>query len=422
MAIYDVNGNVISGGSSGDDFFSRQNVYNPIDFGDIDSLPSGVVNIDNGTITSNSNYKHTDYVAVTGTKLYRLSQHCSYNNYYTACYNSSKTFIAGATLSSYNYDYYDTSGKRFMYCNFTLPENTAYIRTTFYKTVNEAYLLTTPMPNPFNINAYVITTTEEDKLLAALDIPNLDVINRFKGKKLIVAGDSIVEKNTTSSKVWSEWLADWLGVKVYNDGQGGTGFAKDYYQRGSTIYRIENNWASLYPAEPDIILVMGNQNDGTGGGGGYAATYPSASGYSKMPLGTSSDTASTFSEYGAMRRLLEDLTTSYPKAKIGIISSTPRDNNLTSLWPDKPKSYGLGWYDDYVTAQKHVCADFGIPFLDLYHQNPVLRPYINGNVSEYYWDGSSAEVGEPTGAVHPNEKGHLEGIARPVYEWMLGWC
>ena len=253
-----------------------------------------------------------------------------------------------------------------------------------------------------------------------------DVIGRFNGKTMIVAGDSITEANQTcDNKPWHSHLANWLGLTVYNDGQGGTGFAKNYYDRGCTIWRVENKWETLYPADPHIILVMGNMNDGAGNGGGYAQLYPDDydGNGTPPPVGTSADDSSVYSQYGIVRRLLESLIERYPLAKIGMISSTPRDTDVP-FWPEKPSCHGKnGWYEDYIEAQKYVCEDMNIPFLDLYHSNPVLRPWNADNMAAYYWDGTDPELTQDgfTGAVHPNDQGHLEGIARPVLAWMLGW-
>ena len=371
-----------------------------------------------GSTNSDSRYKHTDYISWEQGTLYRASSYAATNLYTTACYDENYDFIAMASVNSETGNYYDNNGQRFYYVDMTPAAGTKFIRTAFHADVTTVYITDVALPDGFDIDATSITVDRGPEIAAAMGIPNLDFISRFAGKKMIVAGDSITEKNQTSSKVWHEWLAEWLGLTVYNDGKGGTGFAKGYTTRHSTIYRVENLWSSLYPADPDIILVMGNMNDGTAGGAGYAETYPEiVYGYAP-PVGQLSDPGTTFSEHGIMRRLLTDLTNKYPTAKIGIISSTPRDYPITSQWPDNPNTYGYGWYHDYVEAQKEVCADMCIPFLDIYHQNPVLRPYNQTNAQTYYWDG---EASSPTNAVHPNEAGHLEGIARPVYEWMLGW-
>jgi hypothetical protein len=365
--------------------------------------------ISNGNEFVNGNYKVTQYLPISFTK---LTITCSSNTINSInLFDANKTFIQQINYSSYNknttvFENLDTY-------------NATYFRFACAKTVTVELSSDEQSEGSFDFN-----TGYKEKFQKALNLPSFDNINRFKSKVMIVGGDSIVEKNSTATKVWHEYLAEWLGLTIHNDGQGGTGFAKNYYQRGSTIYRIENKWSTLYPANPDIILIMGNQNDGTGGGGGFIDIYPDGGDNAKngVPpvVGEKTDDKTVFSEYGIVRRLLEDLIEKYPKAKIGMISSTPRDNDITKYWSNNPKSYGHGWYSDYVTAQKYVCEDLGIPFLDIYHQNPVLRPYNNTNVSTYYADGTEA-TGEATGAVHPNDLGHLYGIAIPVYNWMLTW-
>lgn len=421
MAIYDIFGNPINGSGGGElpdgsvtpaktSFFDEQPTYKLIDLGEIES---GLF-YDDGSLSSHSAYVRTsDHVAVDDVpKIYYVSNPSGLVR--VVCYDSNKAFIGATTNTTV---YKDGCS----YGEIALVEGTKFIKACFSATATEFYLSYNEIPVPYNIDQTDFACRDDyaTRLWEAMAIPNLDAISRFKGKTVIVAGDSITESNQTcNGKPWHTHLASWLGLMVHNDGQGGTGFAKNYYDRGCTIWRVDNKWPELYPADPDIILIMGNMNDGTGGGGGYAQLNPEWT-FSCLPLGTKDDDATAGTQYGVVRRLLESLIEHYPLAKIGMISSTPRDSDVNH-WADNPKSYGHGWYEAFITAQKYVCEDMGIPFLDLYHENPVLRPYNAENVTAFYADGSD-ETGEATGAVHPNYEGHLEGIARPVLQWMLGW-
>lgn len=426
MAIYDIFGNPIVGfGSTNGEipdasvtpakttFFNEQPAYRRIDLG---AMESGLI-YGNGSLENHAAYARTkEYVAIDAVeKIYYVSNPSGLVR--VVCYDANKACIGEATNTT---AYKDGCS----YGEIALVGGPKFIKACFSAAATECYLSYNEIPVPYNIDQtdFTCRTGYAERIWAAMAIPNLDAISRFKGKTMIVAGDSITESNQTcNNKPWHTHLASWLGLMVHNDGQGGTGFAKNYYDRGCTIYRVENNWETLYPADPDIILVMGNMNDGTGGGGGYAQLDPTWT-FSCLPLGTKDDDATAGTQYGVVRRLLNSLVERYPTAKIGMISSTPRDSDVNH-WPDNPRSYGHGWYEAFITAQKYVCEDMGIPFLDLYHENPVLRPYNAENVAAYYWDGTDESLTQDgfTGAVHPNEQGHLEGIARPVLQWMLGW-
>ena len=427
MAVYDINGNDISGGGGGSiadgsvtpnktSFFHESATYQLVNYG---TLESGLIKND-GSNAANASYRRTQgYVGATAGTLYAVT----YGGYFTrlVCYKSDKTFLAEASTDSYSASWTDWQGTTCNHRVYTIPANTAYVRFTYPTSVSDTiYLSKNDLPMGFNPTAtdFSVVGDYPSKIWNGLGIPYLGNISKFKGKTIICAGDSIVEANTTNNNnPWCKMVADALGMTLYNDGQGGTGWAKNYYQRGCTVYRIENNWSSLYPANPDVILVMGNMNDGTGGGAGYSQLNPDWAGTLYMPVGTKDDASTTLSCHSITRRLVEDLITRYPKAKIGIVSSTPR--SYTNSYFTDSQSYGHGWFEGYIEAHKYWCEEYNIPYLDLYHENPCLRPWVNGNATEYFYDAT--EVDGYTTGVHPNELGHLCGIAYPVIQWMLGW-
>lgn len=432
MAIFDIFGNpiVASGTGAGEipngsvtpaktTFFNEYPTYRLIPLGE----DYGVGNLESGGgINGHSAYKYTkDYLELPdGTaRVYLI------NVLGMTCYDSSKRVLSGAVRESYDYSHTDGVTTKQFYTIHSLPAGAKYIRVSA-KVEDTMLVSLDPLPNVYDPRStdFICRDGYAGRIWEAMGIPNLEAISRFKGKTMIVGGDSIVENNqTTEYNPWPAQLARLLGMTVYNDGQGGTGFAKHYDVRVCTVLRVETKWADLYPAAPDIILIQGNMNDGTGslGGGGYTGLNPQWT-FQCLPVGEKTDDATTGTQYGVVRRLLESLIERYPTARIGMISSTPRDLNSPVLHPDNPKTYGHGWYEDYLEAMRYVCEDMNIPFLDLYHNN-VLRPWNADNVREFYWDGTdeSLTLDGYTGAVHPNAKGHLEGIVRPVLQWMLSW-
>lgn len=247
----------------------------------------------------------------------------------------------------------------------------------------------------------------------------------FYGKVMIATGDSITEANSKTAMNWHQYVKEALGfTKDYNDGYSGTGFVKDYMTYKPLWYRIENTWPTTFAnVTPDVILIMGNMNDGTGLGTGGLNRYigydgNAVSGMPVLPVGSVDDSENVVSVYGATRRILNRLITMYPHAKIGVISSTPRFTSHESLWPNAPKDYQHGWFDDYSNALKYVCEEYNVPFLDLYHNNE-LRPWNPTCLAEYYQpDGSGASGEETPDGVHPNSIGH-KLMADKIIPWML---
>lgn len=221
-------------------------------------------------------------------------------------------------------------------------------------------------------------------------------LERFSGKKLIVSGDSITEKNFRATKNWHEYLQDWLAFGVvYNDGKSGTGLTRAYGS-SSGIYTRIDTWDSTYSATPDYILVMASMNDG---GGDQEA----------LAVGTIADTGLGTSYYANCKLFIEKLLTNYPNVPIGIISSIPRESS--------PVRNGIAhgytaWYEDWCNALKAVCDNYHVPFLDLYH-TVNLRPWIATNNATYFSCGSS-----PSGdGIHPNALGQ-EIMAYKIYEFV----
>lgn len=221
-------------------------------------------------------------------------------------------------------------------------------------------------------------------------------LSRFNGKKIIVTGDSITEKNFRATLNWHDYLSTWLGFgSVYNDGKSGTGLTRAYGS-WSGIYTRIDTWASTYTASPDYILVMASMNDG---GGDQEA----------LATGTIADTGIGTSYYANCKAVVEKLLTNYPNTPIGIISSIPRSTISTR----NGVAHGYtAWYEEWCNALKAVCDNYHVPFLDLYH-TVNLRPWIDTNNATYFSCSSS-----PDGdGIHPNALGQ-EIMAYRIYEFV----
>lgn len=221
----------------------------------------------------------------------------------------------------------------------------------------------------------------------------------FKGKKLLVTGDSITERNFRASKLWHDYLKEWLGLdSVQNDGLSGSGLVKN----NGIVYRLAN-WSKY--GTPDIILIMGNMNDGTSSLAGQPATgEPEWFGNFE----DQDDTMKDQSLYGALHYTLRTLINTYPNIPIGWIISQPRSQEGS-----QGKCWGVdGWFEKWTVAIKEVCNHYSIPVLDLYHESN-LRPWIAEHNKKFFSCSAS-----PNGdGIHPNHLGQ-EMMAKQIYFWM----
>lgn len=377
------------------DKYYYKNLFNPL------TAVTGQITNSNGDINTNQTTIATsDYIEVIPYNYYTLSK--TPNQYYVgALFDEDKNLLAildAMTENLFNYNIFIYRG------------DAKYIRVSTPKEhMNECIFVK-------GKEIKEKTGVETLDFVSNINAPNLFIeqpVQRFKGKTVIVTGDSITEKNTTATKVWHEYLSDWLGFTVYNDGKSGTGLYKPYQGALGLKDRIEQNWETTYPTDPDIILLHGFMNDGTSG----YISYNDKQWY-YLPVGSKDDEAGVNSVYGHLKSVIALLEEKYPLAKLGFICSTPRSQNAASQWttaeePQEVKCYGHGWFERYIEAYKYLCEEHNIPFLDLYHNSP-LKPWVTENAAHYFKEANTGEIGN----VHPNAEGHLHGIAYPVYEWL----
>ena len=197
------------------------------------------------------------------------------------------------------------------------------------------------------------------------DFYGIPYIPRFKEKTFLFQGDSLCGGDyysyTFTEKTHVDFLKERVGFgMLYNLSKSNTGF------KANTPYiQTLNEWKNTNPnVTPDVILVFGNMND----------AQPAVN----LQLGTVEDASGTDTVYGLMRQYIERLLELYPTSQIGFITSPPRLREYP-----QGKCHGHGYYEKWIEAQKHICDEYSIPFLDLYH-NSVLRPYLKSNLTKFF--------------------------------------
>lgn len=344
----------------------------------------------------------SDYIPVVAGKTYTLNFVPKAFRLY-AFYDSSKTVIGAAYTASISTSHYDIA----------IPSGCAYLRVSIDKRADLfeygglifkwRLTLKADENTPYEYSFKWLKLTDENHVRSSI----------FRDKIVLGTGDSITENNQRNdNKSWLMYLPEKLGVKVYNDGKSGTGLVKKYSGNHSILYRVENNWDTDYAnVTPDIVLIMGNMNDGTGTGDGSTQSLNdlgisgwASTGY--LAVGNESDDINTQSVYGCAKRFLEDVITKYPMAKIGWILSTPRRGS-TAFWTGKENQYGHGWFEDYITAIKYQCEQYNVPVLDLYHESQ-FKATNTTNMNAYMDDGTT----------HPNTAGTKKYLVDPIVKWL----
>ena len=232
--------------------------------------------------------------------------------------------------------------------------------------------------------------------------------NRFESSQILCIGDSITEANWRAKTGWVEQIRKVLNpLSMYNDGKSGTGIIRGNSDDPTAPDYVPGYLARLsdYPTDyddVDIVLIMGNMNDYSGGVldasklGEFGDSYPT-------------DTT----QYGVLKTYIEALISKYPTAKFGWIISTPRQYQSITLWGKSSV------YDAASDAIKEMCANYSIPVLDLYRESNLM-PWVPANQEKYFVpDGDNIPSGLEAGdGVHPNTAGHTI-MANKIYDFII---
>ena len=279
------------------------------------------------------------------------------------------------TDNDYNilWKYTKTSSSKYQVSDYklTIPKNgTKLLITEFYS--SECFI-------NLYLYSYLSIATKQyvDETTSSLN-------SKWKGKKLIIIGDSISddEYNSSLDFVWTKGIKDYFGFSNY----------ENYAIASSTIAVRESDPTNRTPLvsrfqkmsdDGDLILVSAITNDWF---------------YQWTPLGTM-ESRDIYTLYGALHTLCLGLKKKYKGKTIKFLTGIMRrQNDRQSPYATNGLGKSLVFYNNIV---KEVCAYYSIPVIDMF-ENCGLYPFDDDLALEYYKQQGSEGNYYYT---HPNSNG-----------------
>ena len=326
------------------------------------------LNSSNGRISSYSGRFVTNFIPV------------EYGKAYTSKLNAFGVFCGYSSANQANFVANGVTVEHTNVSTITIAsENVKYIRISYMdtNTTNKVVCLS-DLYNDF-VYSYHQQMIDPSKI----DPRRLDknkFVTWYKGKKLVVLGDSLVAAGGWVDKVRSAFS---FGTYV-NCGIGGTTVANNgAYVSENPQWMCSDYRVNTIPTDADVILIQGGAND---------------LGYPSMKFGHVGMSLSDEYFYAAYGLLIKKIITRCPNAKL--ITLTPPGGRVQTAGQNQDKQFYLSHdvdgvtkelcMTDYATAIKEVSAYYGIPCIDINGESGISTL----NAATYIAD-----------TIHPNTEG-----------------
>jgi len=302
------------------------------------------INPNNGVISDAgaTNVHVSDYIDVSEISYIRLTASPYYSFCCLAFYDGSKSFIRAYPSSSSNVNYWMEE--------IAVPENAKYA----------VFGNNSAISGKLDVKVEFVTSY------------STFLTRKWIGKKWACVGDSLTEINDRASMRYMDYIQIATGIKPYNMGVSGTGYANGHANSKAFIDRIVN-----VPTDSDVVTIFGSNNDMFG---------------DNLPVGDPTDTG-TATLCGFINGTIDALYATFPQANLGIITPCPWEN----IYPAATTTLGQKGIA-YSQALVDICKRRGIPCLDLFHCSG-MRPWEESYRALYY-------TGDDGGGVHPDVNGH----------------
>ena len=226
-------------------------------------------------------------------------------------------------------------------------------------------------------------------------------ISKWNGKTAVVEGNSLV-----ASTDWGQYLANYLGMTVYNVAKSGSSIVINPDTDGSTIADITNNVKDNYPSACDLVIMQGDTNTIMDGN------------YSDQMDGSDPKTTWT----AKMNYMIRCIRAKYHNVVIVLMPDSIR-YDYVGLYGD-PNATRKTWEADNVTKYEFMrnFANYNrIAFFDFDHSTPWNPNYAD---NYYNWAGdpnnSHTYANNGMDYVHPSYVSYANAKGKALAEFVAG--
>ena len=346
-------------------------------FNFIHIFKNNFVNKDNGVISSNLATDVTHFIPIDeGDIIYFETEIGEFIPHFLTFYDDNKTYLSGV------------AGNRLSSISLTVESSQKYFRVSYYP--NNGFKIYITKSNSLNPSSGVYL--DPNKIIYN-GITLNDLLNKYDyskkskwyNKKWGLIGDSITECNFRTTANYHHFICNQIHCNQCNVGYSGYGYKE-------MVGRVD-----LLDSDVDFITIFGGINN-----------YMGAK--DKQELGNLTDTSSSSTVTGQLRKLIEYVLNKFPYIPIGFITPIPEKSGNSISKTVNTQGYTL---EQLVDRIKEVCSEYSIPVLDLYRSSG-LRPW-NTEVNAKYFSCPQATTGD---GLHPNQLAHELFLAPKILKFI----
>lgn len=346
-------------------------------FNFIQTLKDYYVVVENGLFSPTPGVTSTYFIPINeGDVIYFETNPGNFPNHFLAFYDDNKAYLSGV------------SGNKLNTTSLTVEASQKYFRVCYSTNNNfKIYITKSNSLNPskgvyLDPNKIIYNGITLKDLLNKYDYSKN---SKWHNKKWGLIGDSLTECNARTTANYHHFICNQIHCKQCNVGCSGYGFKE-------MVAKVD-----LLDSDIDFITIFGGINN-----------YMGAK--DKQELGNLTDTSSSSTVTGQLRKLIEYVLNKFPYIPIGFITPIPEKSGNSISKTVNTQGYTL---EQLVDRIKEVCSEYSIPVLDLY-RNSGLRPW-NTDVNLKYFSSPLNRNGD---GLHPNQLGHELFLAPKILKFI----